>query len=163
MVAETKKKILQGALTVSPWLARKPMTSYINSSLRKRINLEATIQYCFCQDYSPLLRFISSNVGFALPQPAPRKPKSTSMLHTGASWRATIRHLSRRKNKEVKPLPLSIFVFMQRTNRLQDQPSPNICQTILVQKRLSRSCKLTQKRSIYHPTQIYLEATKWGP
>lgn len=52
---------------------------------------------------------------------------------------------------------------MQRTNRLQNQSSPNIRQTILVQKRLSRSSQLTQKRSTYLLTQIYLEATKWGP
>lgn len=51
MVAETKKKILQGALTVSPSLVRKHMTSCISSSLRRRINSEAMIQYCFCQDY----------------------------------------------------------------------------------------------------------------
>lgn len=48
MVAETKKKILQGALTVSPSLARKHMTNCTSSSLRRRTNSEAMIQYCCC-------------------------------------------------------------------------------------------------------------------
>lgn len=57
MVYEAKKRILEGDLEVYNLSFRQPMKNYINSSVRKKKNLEEMTVFYFYQGYLHLHRY----------------------------------------------------------------------------------------------------------